>query len=747
MSSKRRSYDTDEITLRKVFAKSVVDNANIGALKVLTADGAGGTYWTIPSTNGAWNPSFNRIVTSAGTFTADLSYNTFTLSQGTSIGFTEGEGDNQLYIFGKSFNEVNVVGNNPIYAFENNTLNPVLRMEGTGGLNIRSDPTTNTLTFDVQGNQISTSQNTFQRVKVLNTSTITNGVSSLSDFVILNANDTSSILTFAGIGDIELSTNYTTNTIFIGLDISTGTVSSLAGQFSFFSSSYTKLTDFSTATIQLSTVGTSNFSTAVSTSYGINSNLSIVVFNLPFNQYTTLAQFNFTKGVLETGISTISTTYTPLPALFSTSLGLNNRISTFNIISSVSTVNVYGGNVTNFTASQVNFYQGDLSTFSTTTGNTFLSTFSSINVLTQQLNTLSSLTLYGLSSLSTAIGVVANQNLPSTVAGLGNAGYLSLDIVISTVTGLGTIGYVSTPSLVSTTTGLRNNLTSTVAGLGTIGYISSSQLISTVIGLGTVGYVSSSQLTSTVTGLGTVGYVSSSQLISTIAGLDKVAVTRLVAGTNITLTPSDGLGIVQVNASGGGGTVLALSTNFTSSIVYRGFNGTITPQIDPVNTSTFFFSTADVYLNTFSSYIRSTSRILVDFTYNFVFSYWRYYTTGTDQNTNKNVISFSTLLSYNNVPDMQNPIVDRFTAGTIVSDPFNAVTQYASNSITRRQQFQVSTVGVLTHYNSPLQLYHRFDACTYGNNPFNGTFHSGLASTDTRVLYSSTNSIFVTIQN
>lgn len=176
-----------------------------------------------------------------------------------------------------------------------------------------------------------------------------------------------------------------------------------------------------------------------------------------------------------------------------------------------------------------------------------------------------------------------------------------------------------------------------------------------------------------------------------------------------------------------------------------GFNGTMTPQNDPVNTSTFFFSTADVYLNTFSSYIRSTSRILVDFTYNFVFSYWRYYTSGTDQNTNNNVISFSTLLLYNYQPDIQNPILDTFTAATVVSDPMDVIAQYASNSITRRQQFQVSTIGLLTHYNSPLQLYHRFDACTFGTSP--GTFHSGLASTDTKVLYSSTNSVFVTIQN
>ena len=737
MSSKRRSYDTDEITLRKVFAKSVVDNTNIGAMKVLTADGAGGTYWTIPSTNGAWNPAFNRVVTTAGTFTADLSYNTLTLSEGTGIGFTQGEGDNQLYIYGKSFNQVDVQGNNSIYAFENDTLDPVLRFVGTGGLNIRSDPTTNTLSFDVQGNQISTSQFSFQKVKVLNTSSITDGVSSLTDYVILNANDTSSILTLVGIGDITLSTNYTTNSIFVGLDISTGSVSTLTRQFESLSTSYTRLIDFSTATIQLSTVATSNFSTAVSTSYGINSNLSIVVFNLPFNQYTTLQQFNFTRGVLEAGISTLSTNYTPLPALFSTSVGISNRISTFNIVSTMSTVNVYGGIVQDFTASQVFYFMGDLSTFSTTTGNTFLSTFSSIAALTEQYNTLSTLTLYGLSSLSTAIGIVANDNIPSTVAGLGKAGYLSSDAMISSITGLGTIGYVSTNSLIST-----------VKGLGTAGYLSTNSLFSTVEGLGTYGYISTPSLVSTVLGLGTAGYISSPQLISTVGGLDKITVTKLIAGNNITISPTSGLGNVTVNATSG---VTALSTNFTSSIFYKGFNGILNGVNDVNQTNTFYFSTADVYLDTFSSYIRSTSRILVDFTYNFVFSYFKYYTGGNSElNNNANVISFSTLLSYDNKPDIQNPIVDRFVAGKAVE--YSEVPSFASNAISRRQQFQISTIGVLSAYSEPLQLYHRFDTCLFGlfqdpSNPGNLDSFAGLNTSTVKVLYSSTNSVFVTIQN
>ena len=175
---------------------------------------------------------------------------------------------------------------------------------------------------------------------------------------------------------------------------------------------------------------------------------------------------------------------------------------------------------------------------------------------------------------------ISEQNLTSTVVGLGTVGYISTTQLISTtagilgsvvisgvlstanltssVQGLGSANYVSTLSLVSTTQGLQTgyqtagflstaNLTSTVQGLGSANYISSSQLVSTtqglttyissfidptelastVIGLGTAGFISSigldAKLASTTQGLGTAGYISSSQLISTVAGLNTYA--------------------------------------------------------------------------------------------------------------------------------------------------------------------------------------------------------------------------------
>lgn len=149
-------------------------------------------------------------------------------------------------------------------------------------------------------------------------------------------------------------------------------------------------------------------------------------------------------------------------------------------------------------------------------------------------------------------GYVSTASLNSTIEGLGSIGYLSSGVfvqpLLSTVGGLGSIGYISSPQLVSTTVGLGSsilssievtNLTlfSSIIGLGTLGYISSQQLVSTantlsslttvsftstVAGLGNAGYVSTAQFISafrsTVTGLGTTGY------ISTIANLGNIFV-------------------------------------------------------------------------------------------------------------------------------------------------------------------------------------------------------------------------------
>jgi len=276
MASSRRTYDTDVITLRTVFAKNVV-NSNIPALRVLTADGTGGTYWAIPSSLGQ-NPSFNEIITSAATYTADLSYNRFRLFAGEGIGMVNGPaGSNQTTLFGKSFMNLDVSGENAFSAFSNNTLNPTIRVATTGAIQARSDPATNTLFIDGPVSNpyiVSTGQYGFYQIKVTpQTSTITSTVQGFpGDFI--TASSPSTLLRMIGFQDIKLSTNVTTNSIFFTistftskgyLDISAAAFSAL----STVSSSYLTISTFNSTLATLSTGGGISFSTLQSSINGL----------------------------------------------------------------------------------------------------------------------------------------------------------------------------------------------------------------------------------------------------------------------------------------------------------------------------------------------------------------------------------------------------------------------------------------------------------------------------------------------
>ena len=218
MASSRRTYNTDTITLKTVFAKDI-NNSNIPAQRVLTANGLGGTYWAIPSTLGL-NGGFNQIVTSAGNYTADLSYNTFRLSSGPGIGMVDGPiGSNQTSLFAKAFQQIDVSGGNLLASFSNGYLYPTLKIAGEGAIQVRSDPTNNT--FIIRGpmtvNTVSTGIYGFSQLQVIPSisTPISNANQQFGYY--LTANSPSTVLTFAGINDIQLSTNVTTNTVFMSI--------------------------------------------------------------------------------------------------------------------------------------------------------------------------------------------------------------------------------------------------------------------------------------------------------------------------------------------------------------------------------------------------------------------------------------------------------------------------------------------------------------------------------------------------
>lgn len=735
MSYKKRTYDTDEITLRKVFAKSFIDNTNIPAMKVLTADGAGSTYWANPSTLGL-NPSFNQINTEAGNFTSDLSYNIFTITT-ENIGSALGPGSNELVIYNQSFNRIDVSGNNSVYSFNSNTnnLQTSFRLVGTNGISIRSDTAINTIYFDSQGVPVSTSLFSFQKAKVLsNVSSVTGDISSLEGYF-LNAASPSSALTFVGLGDVELTTDSFNNAIYFGLNQSTGTVSSLTSLIESISTGYVTIEQFSTGLGAVSTISQSNFSTSVSTSYGINSNLSITVYNLPFNQYTLLSQFNTGSNTLARGLSTLSTNYTPLPALYSSITSIDNRFSTLALPSSVCTLTIYGGNANNFTANTVIVNEGDLSTFSTTIGGT-------INDLTSQVNTLSTLSLSGLSSLSSGITFAINRAIPSTVIGLGTSGYISSFVPLySSISGLGTVGYLSS----------LNPLYSSIVGLGTAGYISSfDPLYSSVQGLGTLGFISSLQpLYSSVQGLGTTGYISSlSTMTLSTTNLITSSITFRDTQLNTNQLVAVKNGQLQLNGQaitgGGGSGIQFFSTSFASTIYYEGNNGALTATLT-ATPGVGYFTTADVYLDKFSSYITSTSKLSVDYYYNLRFGGWQY-GTGTNNRTTDTLFFFSTGILYENNLDMENILIDMGIANKGSNTDGQGSNWAQENIVSRRQRFQLSTGGVMANYTAPIKIFHLFDSF-YNDGDSSTFYYAGFSNNDVNVYVQSTTAITIGIQN
>lgn len=503
MASARRTFDTDSITLRTVFAKNG-NNTNIQALKVLTADGSGGTLWRMPSSFGT-NPSFNQIVTTAGTFTADLSYNTFTMTSGEGIGMTAGPaGSNQIYLYAKAFNQVDVSGGNTLYAYSNGTLTPSFQLAGTGGIELRSDPARNIVYVDGPlSTEISSGQYTFNRIRVIPTvSTLSSNIPSNTNGVILAAASPSSLLTFSGVGDVILSSIYSTNQIFFTvssysaeafLNLSAQSFSFTSNILSTISSLYVTKPDFSTATTVLSTQSFSNTSSINSTILGIST-----FFASRFNTLeglilarATISQLDTNIDNFQTALSSFSANYISYTDYLSSTAAIINQVSSVTFITGISTMYIWGGTFYNFSTGNLIYDQSDISTLSTSAG-------------------------VAISSSSNFFQLQGEGNLLSTTSttiGLGTLRYISSAQLISSLTGLGSMGYVSTASL-----------TSSLEGLGTLRYISSAQLISTTEGLGTAGYFSTTFLNQAITStskgffdtMGSLGYVSTSSLASTL---------------------------------------------------------------------------------------------------------------------------------------------------------------------------------------------------------------------------------------
>lgn len=330
-------------------------------------------------------------------------------------------------------------------------------------------------------------------------------------------------------------------------------------------------------------------------------------------------------------------------------------------------------------------------------------------------------------------GYVSTTQLASTVQGLGTSQYISTASLRSTIIGLGASGYVSSSQLASTTSTLLTigNLVigSTIAGLGTYGFISSvtqfvsaPSLLSTVRGLGTAGYISSPSDQSTVRGLGTSGYVSSTQLASTVAFLQNTLSNQIQidrAPGNITIYNS----IVNFCTASN---VYFISSFLFSSLVYSGTNGTVTTWS---NANDIAFSTAVVPFNSFSSFINSNSRVTLDIYPTFAFPQL------VAPGLAYSLLPISTFLRYGT-----NLLSTTTVTGTLVA---NSKTTGFTNFYQQALKMQIPGSIIASNYatGSPYILNH------YMPNSLTNLTFPGLASNNVFIQFSSTNSLFITVQN
>ena len=782
MASSRRTYDTDFITLRTVYAQNS-NNVKIPALYALVADGSGGTRWSIPSTLST-NPSFNQIITTGGTYTADLSFNTFRLFAGQGIGMVNGTpGSNETFIYAKAFNQIDISGADSLKSFSNGILTQSVKFATAENayIQLRTDSDTNTLFIDGPMTQtISTGYYGFNKFVIIpSVSTIQTNLTAYPKNTLF-ADSQSTQITFAGVNDLILSTNYSTNQVFFTvssftaagyLALSGETFSVYNRLISTISSGFVTVPNFSTGAINLSTLSFSNASSVNSSIFGVSTYFGgrFDFLNSLISTRATIEQLNTVTGNFQISISSFSTNYMSYTDYISSAAGILNQISTTLFLSGISTIYVYDGNLINFSVGSITYDQSDISTLSTATNSRIISTNTALSAQNEG-NLLSTFsTVLGLGTL----GYVSSTQLTSTTQGLGTIGYISTTQLTSTIAGLGTFGYISTAQLISTVAGLgtlgyistsftNNILQSTVTGinnnLGSLGYVSSSTLEASIQSttqgltdsLGTLGYVSTLSLQSTtqglydefgnyyistaglntiiqssIEGLGTVGYLSTSQLNDALTSSFNALFTyNLISSPNLksTIDNLGSMGYISTATLVSSFNALEKSLiNIRSSIAYTGNTGEVIMQ-NYGDDSNLYFSTATVNFDRFSSFINSTSMLSFDANINVFF-------TGPFASTNTGIYQITSYLLCKTDP------VNIMTSATY-SDSLYAI-YGVSNSYSRMITFDINRSFIQSNYTFNYNLVHylsNIDANT------NTTF-----STSASIYMSPINSLFFTV--
>lgn len=255
MASHLTSQYIESLTVNTIFTRGD-NNTNIPAFRVLTTDGMGGTMWTTLSSL-QYGAGYHTIITSGARYTADSATNaSFSLLDGPNVGLiNDPTASNTSYLYAKAFGQFDISGGNSITCFDSNTnqVNSNVLFVGTGGINIKADPQTNTMYID--GRElpfVSTLPYSFNQMVVYSNAPVnTIAGSTVNKSIIMQAQGPSTILSFLGEDMIVIDTNYEKNQIKFKLSTLTlVALSTIIGDAAF-------LKNYAVNSFQLSTMSTS----------------------------------------------------------------------------------------------------------------------------------------------------------------------------------------------------------------------------------------------------------------------------------------------------------------------------------------------------------------------------------------------------------------------------------------------------------------------------------------------------------
>ena len=463
-ASSRKTYDTDSLVMRRIFAYDPMTNTPLSTNYILSADVKGVVLFKNPlevlSTFG-WADLPDQIVSTTIFVISSISTTNGYLASTVSF-FAPSYPSSQQIFLPSTVNGLGTTG----YISTTSLTSSLIGLGSMGYLSsgIIITPLNSTIVGLGSAGFISSTQLTSSLVGLgsigyISSTQLTSSVVGLGSIGYISSTQLlSSLVGIGSLGYISSASLYST--------VNTALASTVKG---LGSATYLSSTQLTSSIVGL---GSSGYLSSF-----IFNNLSTVFLSSGFITASSISTF----GLSVSGIANISTLFIGNSNISSLFVSTSQGLASIGYISS-----------TQLTSSLVGL--GSLGYISAAT------LYSTVNM--------------ALASTVAGLGTsryVSSTQLTSSLVGLASMSYISSTQLTSSLIGLASMSYISS-----------TQLTSSLVGLASIGYVSSTQLTSSLVGLASIGYVSSTQLTSSLVGLASIGYVSSTQLFSSLANFTSI---------------------------------------------------------------------------------------------------------------------------------------------------------------------------------------------------------------------------------